>query len=154
MAFMLEVSTNYRNDACKEMAERIANPTAIETLNIKIRADQILQENRSEQFKADLSYCLENRLPFILYEDDTKFNHGNYYLVIPSAMKMVCYMNREVKAKTTCTTVDSFVNNVHIAIAAYDKIWVPSKNRIVGDAYAGLLITSSTPIMNILPESK
>ena len=121
----MQISPVYRKEACKEMAERIANPSSMETLNIKLRADQILAERRSEQFKADLTYCLENRLPFILYDDETRFKSGNYYVIIPSAMKMLCYMDRKLKSETTCTTIDSFANSVHLAIAAYDKIWMP-----------------------------
>jgi hypothetical protein len=141
---MMHSISTPRNKACADMIHRIENPSSAETLDIKIRADQILNERRSEQFKADLTHCLTKRLPFILYEDETKFKHGNYYVIIPSAMKMLCYMDRTLKAETTSTTVDSFANNVHIAIAAYDKIWIPSQNKKVGEAYTGLLITSTT----------
>lgn len=124
MGIMLPVSNSYRNQGCKEMAERIANPVTA-NIEVKLRADQILQERRSEEFKEQLASCLEKRLPFILYEDDTKFKHGNYYVVIPSQMKMLCFMNRKLKAETKSTTVNSFANNLHLAIAAYDKIWIP-----------------------------
>jgi hypothetical protein len=121
---MLPVSSP-RNKNCADMIKRMENPTAEQTLNIKIRADQILNERRSEEFKQQLAHCLENRLPFILYEDDTKFKHGNYYVVIPGQMKMLCFMDRRLKAETKSTSVNSFTNNLHLAIAAYDKIWIP-----------------------------
>lgn len=122
---MLPVSTYTANKGCEEMLQRISEPSALDTLNIKLRADQILEENRSDEFRNKLAHCLKNRLPFILYEDDTKFNHGNYYVIIPGTMKMLCYMGRQLKSETTSTTVNAFANNVHLAIAAYNKIWMP-----------------------------
>lgn len=124
MGIMQAPEPYYRSPGCKEMAERIANPVTA-NIEVKLRADQILEERRSEEFKEQLARCLQKRLPFILYEDDTKFKHGNYYVIIPGQMKMLCFMNRKLKAETKSTTVNSFANNLHLAIAAYDKIWIP-----------------------------
>jgi hypothetical protein len=105
----------YRSASCRAMAERLANPTATDSLNIKVNIDAILP-NRDHADLNNILLAIQENRSFVLYSDKK-----NYCIIIPRNLVVCCYADGVKQTVEVMKDMQQFQNRVKIALAVYDK---------------------------------
>lgn len=113
----LTPQTYYRNEACRQLAERVASGEGLKSLNVKVNIDTILP-NRDSGVINQVQQAIEENCNFVLYSDK-----DHYILIIPCKLAVACYVNGVQGTLEQMSDMQQFQNRIKIAFVVYDKFY-------------------------------
>lgn len=113
----LTPQTNYRSEAAKQLAERVASGEGINSLNVKVNIDAILP-NRDVDAVNQVAQAIEENTNFVLLSDKS-----HYIIIIPCKLAVACYVDGKQETAETMNDMRQFQNRVKMAFVVYDKFY-------------------------------
>lgn len=109
--------TVYRSQSCKDLAERVASGSGIDSLNIKVSIDAILP-NRDNDVINQVANAIAENTNFVLFSDKS-----HYIIIIPCKLAVACYVDGKQETMEVMNDMQQFQNRVKIAFVVYDKFY-------------------------------
>lgn len=107
--------TQYRSEACRALAERVASGSGLDSLNVTVDIDTILP-NRNEDVVQQVNKAIEENTNFVLFSDKS-----HYIIIIPCKLAVACYADGVQQTMEVMKDMQQFSNRIKIAFVVYDK---------------------------------
>lgn len=113
----LTPSIQCRNEACRQLAERVQRGAAYESLDVNVNIDQVLS-NRQSDVPFQVQQAIEENCNFVLYADEKR-----YIIIIPCKLAVACYVDGVQGTLEQMKNMQQFRNRVKLAFVVYDKFY-------------------------------
>lgn len=109
--------TYYRSESAKQLAERVASGTGLDSLNVTVNIDTILPSRNSDIIN-QVAIAIEENTNFVLFQDKS-----HYIIIIPCKLAVACYVDGKQETMEVMKDMQQFQNRVKIAFVVYDKFY-------------------------------
>jgi hypothetical protein len=118
---MQSITANYRNEACRALAEKVNRREASDTLNVKLNI-QLDRSKRDPAMVDAIMKCMQGRREFVMYQDKR-----NYTMFIPAYRLAVCVKNGEEYEWDIAKDDEEYIARLKMAMVGYDHFFEPLK---------------------------
>jgi hypothetical protein len=109
--------TYYRSESARQLSERVASGEGLNSLNVTVNVDQVLENRQSDVPLKVHEAIIENR-NFVLFSDKS-----HYIIIIPCKLAVACYVNGKQETMEVMKDMHQFQNRVKIAFVVYGKFY-------------------------------